>query len=1047
MSRRTKVLLAASFVMVLGLVVGARLSRTCVSASLRYGVTVPTCPDGAVHVGLELTTEELRRGQKGRVQISATMLYAVAGEANARAAQLDRVDVELSLLRRMEGREEEVAPLPFDKEGRVPGGGDVTLPADLEDGDYTLRARARTRAGEATLDAPLAVYAPAKVHLITDRPLYEPGHTVKFRGVILRARDLAPLDGRPGRFIVTDPSGVIVLDERAVAGEFGIVDGELPLDQSSPPGPWRVRYESGAASDEVVVDVRPFTLPRFTVAVEPVKQFYRAGEDPRVRIDVRSAAGVPVAAELDLAWSARGAWPPPPPWLEALPQKATTDRGGRAELSLPRVPADLVGKVQLQVTVGARDGAGDREVGQASVLLAQDAIDVSVLTELSAGGPPGLVAGVNNRAYLRVSTAAGAPLRGASLKITRAWDASDKGITAETDEDGVAAIQIDPGPAVQIVVPPLPVRLPPPAAAVERIQLEELLFGDERLQDIAAFDRLNRVVEPCARFARAGAEVSLALRVEPSGLIARAASDGAAAKCVGDALVGKSLPAGPARVYQLSWRLRSPLADLEPEHVATAELPPGLHEELRVLLDDARSCLGRMTTDGALPRMIVWELLGNRFQASLAQDPAAVELLDEARARCVEQKMAAWMRPRSLLTSAAAAGHDEEQSLEPGFGAVRVRVVPVAAPDPGGAPRARATTMLGYELLVVATARGERGARDEHLGELRDELRDELLGETRVRIAPGVVPPIRLRASHVIAAPGDEVTIELLRGPDYTGELPETLSLTHAAGALEASVDKKKRAAVFKLPADREGWYEARFDSGVTRVFVPRATSLSVEVAPDKRAYRPGEMARLAVQTRERGEGVKAAVGLIGVDETLAQLAPLPGAGDMDRLVPRVTMSEAAFGVLDATALSLGRIRGKNAAAATALLVTSVPTPEEIDVSTFASASTSFDPLLPLADRFYTILEVLYAEVRSFEASAPPSDKLTPQRMGELWDRARVAARKKGEVTTDLFGRELELRLLPDDLLALTDPRLVVADGTRLDEDMEAMVRYVRRSR
>src|SRR2546426_972365 len=81
------------------------------------------------------------------------------------------------------------------------------------DGDYQLRARYRTHLGPGEVSLPLALYTPARVHVITDRPLYEPGNTVRFRAVVLRARDLAPLDARPGTWVVKDPDNEVVLEE------------------------------------------------------------------------------------------------------------------------------------------------------------------------------------------------------------------------------------------------------------------------------------------------------------------------------------------------------------------------------------------------------------------------------------------------------------------------------------------------------------------------------------------------------------------------------------------------------------------------------------------------------------------------------------------------------------------------------------------------------------------------------------------------------------------------------------------------------------------
>jgi hypothetical protein len=184
---------------------------------------------------------------------------------------------------------------------------------------------------------------------------------------------------------------------------------------------------------------------------------------------------------------------------------------------------------------------------------------------------------------------------------------------------------------------------------------------------------------------------------------------------------------------------------------------------------------------------------------------------------------------------------------------------------------------------------------------------------------------------------------------------------------------------------------------------------------------------------------------LFGVDETLGQLTTLTGPDAMERLATAVTMQHKAFGSIDATALALGRVRGKNAAAATVLLVSAVPVPDELDVSVSASAMSPFDPVLPVADRFYTVLDALYGETRKLEASAAKDEKITPQKMLELWDRALDDAAKKGPVT-DAFDRKLKLPLLPDELIALTDPRLVVADGTRLPEDVEPWIQFVKRS-
>jgi hypothetical protein len=64
---------------------------------------------------------------------------------------------------------------------------------------------------------------------------------------------------------------------------------------------------------------------------------------------------------------------------------------------------------------------------------------------------------------------------------------------------------------------------------------------------------------------------------------------------------------------------------------------------------------------------------------------------------------------------------------------------------------------------------------------------------------------------------------------------------------------------------------------------------------------------------------------------------------------------------------------------------------------------------------------------------------LTAAKMVELWEEALAA-----HPATDPYGRKLHLSVLPPDLLALTDPRFMVSDGTRLPEDVENWTEYVR---
>ncbi|HEY0092904.1 MAG TPA: MG2 domain-containing protein, partial [Archangium sp.] len=489
-NRRAALGIAA--VLVVGLV-GWATSDVCVSAWVFQGVKVHRCPDGNFRQTVELRADGLAREATGTLHVSAEAHGATGDTWERLSAPVRRLEASLFLVD-AEGKESPLTPEDGweQEDSGFSLSAPVKLPA-LPDGDYKLRARVTTPLGTDTVEAPLALNAPARVHVLTDRPLYEPGHQVRFRAVVLRAKELAPIDGRPGTWFVTDPSGEVVLELRMSAGPWGVVAGDFPLDRGAPTGRWTARWTSGEASGEASFQVKPFTLPRFRVEAASTKPFWRVGESPVVEGRVVYSSGAPVAdAAVDISWNASGRWPAPTGWLDekakdGLPRKARTDAAGRFRLALPRVPYDLRGQATLSAWLSATDPAGDQVQGGASVLLAEDALSVSTVTELA----DGLVEGYSNRVYLRATTADGRLLPGAELTVKRAWDPRDEGVRAVTDEDGVASFQLDPGPPVNVVLPAMPVRRQPPPPPVELSTVRDLLSesGEPGLEDQLALER------------------------------------------------------------------------------------------------------------------------------------------------------------------------------------------------------------------------------------------------------------------------------------------------------------------------------------------------------------------------------------------------------------------------------------------------------------------------------------------------------------------------------------------------------------------------------
>ncbi|WP_233601931.1 MG2 domain-containing protein [Corallococcus sp. CA047B] len=995
-------------------------SGMCLSAWAFQGVEVRRCPDGVFRQTAGLSAQGLARGASSRVSVWADA-HAVDEHGVDLWARVGRGTAALFLVDAA-GKE---TPLPVDeksswkRDGNGPLNAPVTLP-QVPDGDYRLRARITTPLGTDTVDAPLPLYAPARVRVLTDRPLYEPGHRVRFRAVALRAKDLSPLDGRPGTWMVKDPTGEVVLEERAPAGPWGVVAGELPLDRGAPTGDWTVAWTSGGASGEVHFTVEPFTLPRLRLEARSPRPFWRANETPEVTGEVAYASGAPVAdTDVALEWSHAGAWPPPTEWLKGeLPKKARTDAAGRFKVTLPRVPADLRGQSTLSARVEARDATGEPVRGAVSLLLSEDALAVSSVTELE----DGLVAGFNNRVYLRATTAAGRVLPGAEVTVTRAWDPKDPGVSAVADEDGVAAFQLDPGPAVNVVVPPLPVRpipRPPPVSLASSQDLLNDRGGQQpSLQDQLALERLLPAFHPCARFVSAatgGDMVSLAARVGASGQVLDVAgADEGAGACMASVLRARGLPSGAERMLALRFRVTDPgLPMLQPQ-VQTAT---GNTQELEAALArpalDARACLpSELPGVSTLPAVLTWRQVPGKRDVALSwlPLPSSGSAVPASVLPCLKERFS------RLRLPLAASDEADGSPVGGAMGVVRFSVQP--AWSEGRTYQARATTFLGYELKVKAKWDGQD------------------VGDTKLVLRPARLPPLRLRATPVLAKAGEAVKVELLRGPGFEGELPRTLELVAGKARLKEVVDAPTRSARFTLPADFEGWAHVEGVAAQARVYVAPRAQLAVEVSPDKPAYAPGELAHLQVHTVVDGKDGAAAVGLFGVDETLSQLAPLPGADALEGLRPAPTVSLPAFGVLDGQALAMGRIRGANAAAAALLRVTEVPKPEELEARVTANATSPFSPDAELTEPFYAVLTELHTRTRKWEETAPKGETLDPEGLARLWKESLAACEQRGQKVTDAFGRRLRLSRLPEDLLSLTDPRAVVVSGTRLPEDV-----------
>ena len=999
----------------------------CFPAWVGQGVLLHQCPVGTPMPGASMEAWNLRRGAPGSVRVEATAAYSLRSAADNLSTPIRRYQAAV-FLEDEQGRSTELEPFtPWEEPWTGARQADFVLPK-VPDGDYLLRAVLDTPLGEVSVQSDLPLYAPALVHLATDRPLYKPGQTMKFRAVVLRTADLTPLDARPGAFTVTGPTGDVLLEERVPAGVFGVAAGDFPLADDAQVGEYTLTWRSGSASDSVVVRVAPFSLPRYQITSRTTQPWYTWREVPEIIGRVAYRSGAPVAnAQVEVRLrsvdTSPERWPPPNAWMEA--HTLTTSRDGTFHLTLSPVPGDLRTQASLSAYIVATDQAGERVTGSASLVLSATPIVAQVETELR----DGLVPDFNNRVYVRVTTPDGRPLPGAQITVARAWDPLDEGVTSQADADSVAALQIDPGKPVSVTIPAPPYRAPPPDASrrVTRQHATDLLAdGDLTLAERVQLDTWDPALETCADWVESGTRsLRVGVAVDAAGTVRRVVrvSD-AVTDCVARQLLRQRGPSGQQHFYLVSWDIKAQQgSSLSLSNEAVPQAPSGLGDALEQARVAARPCIIGHERADHFPDLLRWRVGGGEraVRTQWMSDPAGAGAWRADQVACVR-------RAFSPLRLNEAAKQEAE-----GVARFTVRL------DPGRSPRrqASATVRTTYELAVSASLDGQD------------------LGETTVLVDPGFVPDLRLRPERSLLHPGDALRIKLLRGPDFHCCLPEADSWIHLKqgghNLVRLAYDEDKRVISGTVPSptgDEEplhGLLTVEWSGARAVLLVPRQEELAVAVTPDKEVYRPGEQASLRVQTLAGSHPVAAAVSLFGVDEALSQLATLLGPDDWGRVTVRATSAAPAFGLYDARALLTGQVKGENAVLAALQRVSDIP----VNPLTEEGVSTedASPPLteVPLVENFYQVLSHVRQQVAVWERDAPDGQTMTPRRMWDLWEATLRERRSAGLPCTDAFGEPLHLWRLSADLLTLTDPRLLVSDARRLPEDVENWQDFIQR--
>jgi len=134
-----------------------------------------------------------------------------------------------------------------------------------------------------------------RVYLVTDRPVYRPGHTVFFKGTARSASGLRPLAGQRVEAVVYDPNETEVFSGRFTTDRYGSFSGQFRVGLDARLGGYTLVARVQGEAHPSEFEVQEFVKPEYSVRVTPEKPVAVQGEKARFVVKGEYLFGGPVA--------------------------------------------------------------------------------------------------------------------------------------------------------------------------------------------------------------------------------------------------------------------------------------------------------------------------------------------------------------------------------------------------------------------------------------------------------------------------------------------------------------------------------------------------------------------------------------------------------------------------------------------------------------------------------------------------------------------------------------------------------------------------------
>lgn len=126
------------------------------------------------------------------------------------------------------------------------------------------------------------------VFIQTDKGIYKPGETIKFRVLVLD-NELKPAVLTPETLLsihISDPEKNRIKQWLKVTPKKGVFSGEIQLSELPVLGKWKIMAQVGTETKTKVIDVDEYVLPKFEVSIDSPTQF--SVKNGKLRAIIRS---------------------------------------------------------------------------------------------------------------------------------------------------------------------------------------------------------------------------------------------------------------------------------------------------------------------------------------------------------------------------------------------------------------------------------------------------------------------------------------------------------------------------------------------------------------------------------------------------------------------------------------------------------------------------------------------------------------------------------------------------------------------------------------